>query len=62
MGDGQNRDRSLQKIKQKGQRRQILAAGAQNIGRANIAGADRAEVRGSGKTRKTSPKGIAPQR
>ena len=55
MGDGQNRDRSLQKIKQKGQRRQILAAVAQNIGRADIAGADRAEVRGSGKTSKDEP-------
>src|SRR5208283_1025156 len=55
MGDGQNRDRSLQKIKQKGQRRQILAAGAQNIGRADIAGTDRAEVRGSGETSQNEP-------
>ena len=43
-GNDPNRDGTLQEIEEKGQRGQILAAGAKNVGRANIAGADRAEV------------------
>ena len=44
MRNGQNRDGTLQKIEEKGERGQVLAAGARNVGRANIAGADRAKV------------------
>ena len=56
ISDAQNRDGSLQEIEEKGQRGQILAAGAQNIGRANIAGADRAQVLGARRARQDEAK------
>ena len=40
----QYRDGPLQEIEEKGQRGQVLAAGAKNVGRANITGTDRVEI------------------
>lgn len=51
MRNAQNRDGSLQKIEEKGQRGQILAAGAQNIGRANIARTNGSNVGGARQAR-----------
>lgn len=67
MGNGQNRDGPLQEIEEEGQRGQILAAGAQNVGRANIAGSDRAKVRRARRARQNDaernrPASIAEQK
>ena len=49
-GNDPNRDGTLQEIEEKGQRGQILAAGAKNVGRANITGSDCAQIRGFSET------------
>ena len=50
MGNGQNRDGPLQEIEEEGQRGQILAACPKNVGCANIAGSNYAQIRGSSET------------
>jgi hypothetical protein len=50
MGNDPNRESSLQEIEKKGQRGQILAACPKNVGCANIAGSNYAQIRGSSET------------
>ena len=55
MNDDKDGDRPFQGIGHEGQRREILAPGAQNIGRADIARTDRAQIRRPGKPRQDEP-------
>src|SRR5262245_65419116 len=49
--DQQYRERALERIADERRRREPLAAGAQHVGRADIAGADGADVGGAGEPR-----------
>ena len=57
-----DRQRRLQRVERERRRRQPLAAGAQDIGGADVARADRAQVPCPGSLVSTRPKGIDPSR
>ena len=62
LGADENRHRSLEHVAEEGRGRQALLARAQHIGRADIAGADAAQIRAAGEARQDDAEGNGAQK